>query len=180
MKFISKKRIKHIFRILLFFPFIALLICKMMIPNNKAVFIFNYAPMTVLTASMDPLYKTDSFIIIKKEPINNLNIGDVIVYESSALNGGFACHRIIRITSEGLYTKGDNNATEDNQLITDQTYIGKCVFNTNLFARYYSIIKAPSGFILFFLLPLAAAILFIYILKKLLLLNRRDDYEKSL
>lgn len=151
----------------LFIVVFSFLLVSKLLPSNKSVFIFNYAPMTIKSSSMEPQYLTNSLIIIYKEPINGIVIGDVIVYKADALNGKLAFHRVTKITNEGILVKGDNNEVEDNQIIVADTYIGKSVFHTNLLAPYLTRIQKPGGFMLFFLLPLLALAIFFYAIDQL-------------
>lgn len=117
------------------------------------LFHFFYSPMLITSASMEPDYPVNSLVFIKDQPFESLSAGDVIAYKSAALGGGLALHRITRVTEHGVYTKGDNNRFEDNQLITRETYVGKGVFKIVFLADYLSAVRKPAGFLLFFLLP---------------------------
>lgn len=115
---------------------------------------FSFAtPYVISSASMGAEYPVNSIIFVKKEPFKNLTEGDVIVYKSRALGGGLAFHRIVRVTEEGVYTKGDKNNFEDNQLITEETYVGKEFFKITLWARFLSGIQSPRGFVVYAVLP---------------------------
>lgn len=116
--------------------------------------IFNYNVYTVSTPSMEPEFLVNCIVVSKKEPFKNLKSGDVIVFKSDALGGKLAFHRITRIESGGVYTQGDKNVYEDNQLITAESYVGKHIFHTNFFAYYGVAVKIFFGIVLLLFLSL--------------------------
>lgn len=136
--------------------------------SKKSFSIAGYSCFLVSSSSMEPAYPLHTFVITKNQPYNSLNTGDVIVFKSDALNGGLAFHRISRTTDEGFYTKGDNNEYEDNQPVTEKNYVSKSVAQFNNLGLYLFVIRNPSGFILYLLLPVFAISLFCLSIKKLL------------
>lgn len=116
---------------------------------------------------MEPEYPVNSIVVVKNESFSSLKIGDVVVYRANALQGGLAFHRITKIMKEGLYTKGDKNDYEDNQLITESAYVGKGVSKITFLAGYLSLIRSPLGFVMFFILPILAYILLYQAIKLL-------------
>ena len=90
--------------------------------------IFGYSYAVVPTSSMegdnpDSLNAGDA-VVIYNTPFEDLEIGDVIVYQSTTDNR-MIIHRIVNETNEGFITKGDNNALADTQVITKDSYMGK-------------------------------------------------------
>lgn len=120
---------------------------------NKSHSLAGYSFFIVGSSSMEPQYPINSLIIVKRESFSSLNIGDVIVFRSEALNGQLAFHRIIVATPDGFFTKGDNNYHGDNQLITNENYISKGVKKIRFLGSYLVIIQTPLGFVVAFLLP---------------------------
>ncbi len=56
----------------------------------------------------------------------NIETGDVISFKVD--DDMLVTHRAVRITGAGIYTKGDENNTEDPDAVTKENYIGKTVF----------------------------------------------------
>ena len=85
--------------------------------------------------SMLPTLEGGDLVVIQSVPINQIHVGDIIVYNGlcSAL-GESVVHRVVNITAQGLITKGDNNARTDQEFriaispITAQCLEGKAVF----------------------------------------------------
>lgn len=98
------------------------------IQNNKLFRLFGYSYAVVPTPSMegdnkDSLNAGDA-VIIYNTPYEDLKIGDVIVYVAES-DGRMIIHRIVDETMDGFITKGDNNTTNDSQVITKEAYQGK-------------------------------------------------------
>ena len=81
--------------------------------SGKHVSIAGYQVLRVLTSSMEPTISENTCIIIKKVPVENLKVGDVITFTSDdpQIQGLYNTHRIHDIVEENgetLYvTKGD-------------------------------------------------------------------------
>lgn len=81
--------------------------------SGKHISIAGYQVLRVLTSSMEPTISENTCIIIKKVPVENLKVGDVITFTSDdpQIQGLYNTHRIHDIVEENgetLYvTKGD-------------------------------------------------------------------------
>ena len=85
--------------------------------------------------SMLPTLEGGDLVVIQSVPINQIHVGDIIVYNGLCSSGGESVvHRVVNITAQGLITKGDNNARTDQfydiaiSPITSQCLEGKAVF----------------------------------------------------
>ncbi|KQB33617.1 MULTISPECIES: signal peptidase I [Acidiplasma] len=80
--------------------------------------------------SMTPVIEGGDILIIKRvNSIEELSIGDIITYRTSAIysplnNSGIVTHRIIKIMGDKIFAKGDNNASIDAQTIYPDDIIG--------------------------------------------------------
>jgi signal peptidase I len=67
------------------------------------------------TPSMVPTLEVGDLVIVQSVSYSSLHIGDVIVFGEPTADGGCLAidivHRIVNITSQGLYTQGDNRFT---------------------------------------------------------------------
>ncbi len=61
-----------------------------------------------------------------KTPYDSIRTGDVISFRVS--EDMRVTHRAVRITEDGIVTRGDENDTEDPDPVTQENYIGKTVF----------------------------------------------------
>ncbi len=85
--------------------------------------------------SMLPTLEGGDLAVIQNVPIDQIHVGDIIVYNSlCSTEGESVVHRVVAITSSGLITKGDNNAGTDQSLniasrpIAQDCLEGKVVF----------------------------------------------------
>jgi signal peptidase I len=63
----------------------------------------------------------------KKTPFNQLQVGDVIIYDHPHFTYHI-CHRIVEKHQNYLIVKGDNNRFSDRYHVTPSAYIGKVIF----------------------------------------------------
>ncbi|TFG61295.1 MAG: hypothetical protein E4H29_00480 [Deltaproteobacteria bacterium] len=74
--------------------------------------------------SMNPTLREPEVMEIVPCGVTPLRVGDVVFFQSP---GGTACavvHRIVRVTPEGIATRGDNNAREDAILLRPEDIQG--------------------------------------------------------
>lgn len=130
--------------------------------NMDDVYIFGYKPFIVSTGSMETEYMTYSTVIIQKDGFDQVEIGDVIAFQSNVINNKIAFHRVVDKVSNGFITKGDNNSNNDEGVVSIDNYIGHEVFHTNWTAFYIAELLKPGGTIRMVILPiLAIALLFV-------------------
>ena len=70
-------------------------------------------PMAAITSgSMWPALKTGDLVFIQAVNKEQLEVGDIIVYDNK-INNTFTIHRIVKLGEESITTKGDANFGED-------------------------------------------------------------------
>ena len=85
-------------------------------------------PFVVESGSMEPNIKVGSVSFVnKRTKFEDIKENDVIAFKTAS--GKEATHRVVNITEEGMKTKGDANAVEDEILTTKENYIGKNIFS---------------------------------------------------
>ncbi len=69
--------------------------------------------------SMKPLFRPGDGIIVDAEvSFDKLKVGDVICFDKPDQSGITVVHRIVRITPDGVITRGDNNSDYDPYIVT--------------------------------------------------------------
>ena len=93
---------------------IAILLLVFFIPQC-----LGYQPYNIQTGSMTPKYPVGSMIYVKATPFEDLEVGDVVTFRTSADGGWIVTHRISQIDTETqtIVTKGDANNTEDGSIM---------------------------------------------------------------
>ncbi|MBR1592136.1 MAG: signal peptidase I [Ruminococcus sp.] len=84
-------------------------------------------PYIVRSGSMEPTIMTGSVCFVNHNTkFEEIQENDIIAFE---LGGGtMVTHRAVKISPDGIITKGDNNNTEDGIPVTAGNFIGKTVY----------------------------------------------------
>ena len=104
---------------------------KKCVKQENNISILGFRQYVVATGSMEPEYNIGDVIIIREKPEEEIKIGDIINYTSE--NGiDTITHRVVDIIEkdgQNYYkTKGDNNNSEDSELVKYSQVKGKLVF----------------------------------------------------
>lgn len=66
---------------------------------------------TITSASMWPVFKTGDLIFVKKiAGVGDIKVGDIVVYKNEK---GFTVHRVVKMLSDKIITRGDANNVDD-------------------------------------------------------------------
>ena len=119
---------------------------------------------TILTQSMYPTIKAGDVVITYKEDAGKYQTGDVITFISRNNGGITVTHRIKDIyVNNGDYsykTKGDNNNTEDRELIDDADVLGRVVFKIPKAGYFQQFMVSETGWIVAVLLPCLGIVIY--------------------
>lgn len=104
---------------------------KKCVKHENNISILGFRQYVIATGSMEPEYNIGDVIIIREKPEEEIKIGDIINYTSE--NGiDTITHRVVDIIEkdgQNYYkTKGDNNNSEDSELVKYSQVKGKLVF----------------------------------------------------
>ena len=83
--------------------------------------------LVIKSNSMYPELKINDIIIIKKS--HNYNVNDIITYSTD--DKVLITHRIVKNIDNVFITKGDNNNSEDNEVIKLENIKGKVILKIN-------------------------------------------------
>lgn len=108
--------------------------------------IFGIRAYVVRTGSMEPEIKTGSICFVdSRAEFADIKQGDVITFSVS--KGTAVTHRAVRIEDGCVYTKGDANNAEDEEAVTQESFIGKCVFNIPMIGNAVRFLRSPYGIV---------------------------------
>lgn len=143
------------------------------VPRNIA----GFAPMTILTRSMQSVYPQHSLVVTKVTEPKELVIGDDITYIKE--NNTTVTHRIIGINENymdtgerGFETKGVENPRKDEEVIRAENVIGKVVFSSIvlgkilLFVRENLVLTAVTVIVFIYFMDALVHYIRNYLLKK--------------
>lgn len=103
---------------------------------------FGYSTLIVTTGSMSGTIEQGDMIVIKKT--DEYKIGDVITFipEGESIP---TTHRIIRISGDHYYTKGDANNAEDMRPVTADRIVGKVINTYSHAGLFFGWLKDDFG-----------------------------------
>ena len=126
-----------------------ILIAQSIVKPNVAPSIFGIKTFTIISSSMEPTFKIDDIIFVKKIDENQLQIGDII---SFIQDKDIITHRIEKIEkNEGglvFITKGDANSTTDINKVKLSQIEGKYIFKISKVGKIFYILKNKVVFII--------------------------------
>ena len=92
-------------------------------------------PLVVISGSMEPTLKVGGILYYEKINIDELDEGDILVYQT---NDHIISHRIVDIIENDFITKGDKNNSVDNYLVNRNQVLGKGTNWSIPFIGYYA------------------------------------------
>ena len=122
---------------------ILLVVCAVFLMGSR---VLGYQCFTVISGSMEPIYKVGDLIYVKDVDPNTIKVGDPITF---ILNEDLvvATHRVIRIDAENqrFYTKGDANQIEDSEPVHFKNVIGVPEFSIPKLGYVSDFVQNPPG-----------------------------------
>ncbi len=107
--------------------------------------------------SMFPTMQDGSLAILKKDL--TYDVGDIVAYQASESGiSKVVIHRIVQKSGDGFVLKGDNNRSNDPELVKYDQIIGKAVFYVPYVGYLPILVKNP---VVFVMTLLTTAVLFI-------------------
>ncbi len=108
------------------------------------LYLIGIEPFVVESGSMQPTIQTGSLSFINKHvEYQDIKENDIIAYTASS--GAKVTHRAIKITEEGIETKGDSNEVSDGITTTKSNYIGKNIFSIPKLGYVIKLIQTTRG-----------------------------------
>ncbi|HSX33461.1 MAG TPA: signal peptidase I [Candidatus Saccharimonadales bacterium] len=114
--------------------------------------------LSVQTGSMTPIIDKGDMVVVTRVPARQLAVGDVVTYASPTNPHKTITHRIIRITSQQITTKGDANAVAD-PTFNASSVIGRVRAHVRYAGRALDFARRPVGLLILIYVP-ALSILF--------------------
>ena len=156
-----------------------ILIAQSIVKPNVTPSIFGIKTFTIISSSMEPTFKIDDIIFVKKIDENQLQIGDII---SFIQDKDIITHRIEKIEKNGsglvFITKGDANSTTDINKVKLSQIEGKYIFKISKVGKIFAILKNKVVFII-----VTIILIICYIIeknkisKKIERKEKREQYE---
>ena len=185
-------------KIILYFLFIVLIIVGVLFLIYFFDMIYNlkqgtYKPplfntYIIVSPSMVPTINVEDAIVIKRENVENLKVGDIITFNSSdpRYSGITITHRIVDIIksdngSLSFKTKGDANNSADMSYVKESDIYGKVILTVPKLGYLQYFLSQSYGWLLFIVIPCFSIISYdiVKLLKKIGLSIKKDDDKKD-
>ena len=150
------------------------LIIKSKIYPNKIADFMGYKPFIVLSGSMESNINIGDLVIVKETNVSDIKKEDIIAFRKDDI---VITHRVIdTVEKDGsIYfkTKGDNNNTADEALVSENDLEGKYVFKIAGLGSVLLFFAKPLGMLIIILVIFLLALI-VYIIK---FKNNKEDAE---
>ena len=177
------KKVISVLKIIFFIIAIPILMLSLIIMVKARMYpdkvpdVFGYKPMIVLSGSMETAIYTGDVAFVKIIDTDLLKENDIIAFRNES--DTVTTHRIIEIVNEDgnklFRTKGDNNDTEDAELVKQSLIEGIYVFKIPVLGKVLMFLKEPKSLAILLLVTLVAGLVWIQIMDKIE--NKRNSQE---
>ncbi|EWM54535.1 signal peptidase I [Ruminococcus flavefaciens] len=128
-------------------------------------------PYAVVSGSMEPAIKVGSICVVNHHAsFSKVKKGDIIAFKAG--DSTLVTHRAVRVTDEGISTKGDANNTEDTDPVTSRNFIGRTIFSIPAVGYFIGFVHTTHGLIA------AAASLAAFILIGMVIPDKKKGKKK--
>lgn len=162
------------------------LIVKSYVNKDEVPSIGGVLPLIVLTDSMYPDIKSGDLIICNKIDAEDVKVDDVISFFDPAGNGtSIVTHRVIEIIVEEdgslkFRTRGDNNNTEDKDLVPAENLVG--IYKSRIAGAGHiaMFMQSTAGLIVCVVLPIILFVGYDIIRRRIYEKNKQTDTDALL
>ena len=118
-------------------------ICLALLITLVFAFATGFKFLNILTGSMTPTMPVNTVVVVKKIPISQVELGDVITFKMGDSN---VTHRVVEINNSGrntvLYTQGDAAQNQGSrETVTEDNFVGVVVFHIPYLGVLLNLIK---------------------------------------
>ena len=155
------------------------LIIKSYTNQGEVPSIGGYLPLIVLTDSMYPIIESGDLIICHTAEAKDIKVDDIISFFDPVGNGtNIITHRVLEVVNEeGLYfrTKGDNNNTEDKELVPAGKLVGVYRSRISGAGNVAMFMQTTTGLIICVVMPIILLVAYDIIRRRIYEKNKEDD-----
>ncbi len=162
-----------------------MLIAKSYINKDEVPSIGGTFPLIVLTDSMVPEIYSGDLIICKTADAEDIEVNDVISFFDPAGNGtSIVTHRVIEIIEDDgeifFRTRGDNNNTEDKELVPAENLVGVYKMRIAGAGHIAMFMQSTAGLIICVVLPIILLVGYDIIRRRIYEKNNKQDTDALL
>ena len=162
-----------------------ILIAKSVTNKDKVPSVGGMLPLIVLTDSMRPEIESGDLIICSTATADEIKVNDVISFFDPAGKGtSIVTHRVIEIVEENgeimFRTRGDNNNTEDKELVPSENIVGIYKLRIAGAGRAAMFMQSTAGLIICVVLPIILLVGYDIIRQRIYEKNKKEDTDALL
>lgn len=180
------KKVGIVIKILFFIIAIPILLLSLTIMIKARMYpdkipdVFGYKPMIVLSGSMETSIYTGDLVFVKMVDTSTLKENDIIAFRNES--DKVTTHRITEVVNENgnifFRTKGDNNNTEDADLVIPSDVEGIYAFKISGLGNVLMFLKEPKSLAILLLTTLVLGLAWIHVMDKIENKNKTLEDEK--
>lgn len=149
----EKKRQDIINNVITFILIVLIIVCayffyQKFIQKENPINLFGYKSFVILTGSMEPNLMPGDMIFAKSSTKENLKVGDIITFWQNDTSTS-TTHRIVDIIEKDgktyYQTKGDNNSSNDSDLVPYEKIVGTMIFRVSKMGKMLMGISSTGG-----------------------------------
>ena len=161
------------------------LIVKSLIHKDTVPDFAGIRPFIVMSGSMEPGIMTGDLIVDRSINVDELKAGDIISFTDPAGNGvSVVTHRIVGVTEQNgekaFRTRGDNNNTEDIDLVPASKVLGRYWFRLPGVGKACMFMQTTAGLCVCVVVPLILFVLWDALRSRKLEKKKQEDKEELL
>ena len=152
--------------------------------SSKKLEVPLYGAYVIISGSMEPIIKVRDAVLIKRVPAEDINVGDVVTYESrdEAYYGVLVTHRVVNIKEENgqkvYVTKGDHNQTIDRLPISESQIYGKVIMRIPKIGYIKYFLVTSYGWVIAIVIPSLGIIIY-DIIKLIKKIKENNELKKA-
>jgi len=136
---------------------------------DKIPDVFGVKPMIVLSGSMESKIHTGDLVFVRMIDPNSLNVNDIIAFRNE--ENKVTTHRIVKkIEDNGeilFRTKGDNNSSEDADLVQSSKVEGIYIARIGMIGSFLMFMQQPIGLAIILLTILVVGLICLQVMNKI-------------
>ncbi len=161
------------------------LITKSFVNQDEVPSIGGSFPLIVLTDSMYPQIESGDLIICNTAEAENIELNDVISFFDPAGDGSsIVTHRVVEIIEEDqeifFRTRGDNNNTEDKELVPAENLVGVYKMRIAGAGRVAMFMQSTAGLIVCVVCPIILLVGYDLVRRRIYEKKKKEDTDALL
>lgn len=168
-----KKYLLILSKVLKIFTLLAFSFSIILVVFNLGFIPLKYRAFAVASRSMYPTLEKGDLVFADQYQKQGFITGDIIVFEEPGYKNRYVIHRVVEEMGEEYITKGDNNATNDNWKVSENSVQGLYVKKIARIGDFLLFLRTLPGITIFIIIP----VIFLIILELNVIINEIIEHR---